>query len=100
PDFEFPDPGTRVWRPLRVPPPPAVTILSSMARWRDGPAPPQAAEQATARVRIAPYSTNALFAVFGANGPGRIVAEPALDALTRGVRSGVLALFAHGLLLH
>jgi len=99
PDFEFPDPGTRVWRPLRVPPPPAVTILSSMARLRDGTTPAQAAEEATARVRSAPYSTNALFAVFGANGPGRIVAEPALDALTRDVRPGLVALFAAGLLL-
>ena len=99
PDFEFPDPGTRVWRPLRVPPPPAVTILSSMARLHDGTTPAQAAEEATASVRSAKYSTNALLAVFGGDGPARIVADPALDALTRDVRPGLVALFAAGLLL-
>src|SRR4029079_8927393 len=99
PDFEFPDPGTRVWRPLRVPPPPAVTILSSMARLHDRTTPAQAAEEATASVRSAKYSTNALLAVFGGDGPARIVADPALDALTRDVRPGLVALFAAGLLL-
>ena len=97
--FEFPDPGTRVWRPLRIPPPPALTIVSAMARLRDGATPAQAADEATARVRSAPISTNALLAVFGASGPARILAEPARDAMTRDVRPALIALFAAGLLL-
>jgi len=97
--FEFPDPGTRVWRPLRIPPPPALTIVSAMARLRDGATPAQAADEATARVRSAPISTNALLAVFGASGPARILAEPARDAMTRDVRPALITLFAAGLLL-
>jgi predicted permease len=98
-DFQFPDRDTRVWRPLRVPPPPALMILNAMARLRDGVTPAQAADEATALVRGAPFSTNALLAVFGSSSPARIVVEPALDAVTRDVRPALVALFAAGLLL-
>jgi len=98
-DFEFPDADTRLWRPLRIPAPPALTFVSPMARLRDGVTPAQAADEATRRVGSASFSTNALLAVFGTTGPARIVAEPALDALTRDVRPALVALFAAGLLL-
>src|SRR4029077_9141131 len=92
PGFEFPDRDTRVWRPLKVPRPPALAMLSAMARLADGVTPEQAAIEMTARARAASQSTNALLAVFGSSGPAQIVAEPALVALTRGVRPGLVAL--------
>jgi predicted permease len=99
PDFEFPDRDTRLWRPLRIPQPPALAIVNGMARLRDGATPGQAADEATARARATTPSTNALLAVYGASAPAQIVADRALDAVTRDVRPGIIALFAAGLLL-
>src|SRR5262249_22160916 len=98
-EFEFPDPNTRLWRPFRVPAPPALASFAAMARLRDGATPGQAAEEATSRARNAPVATNALLAMFGSTGDARIRVEPALDGLTRGVRPGILALFAAASLL-
>jgi hypothetical protein len=79
-------------------PPLAITILGSMARLRDG---------ATRRKQPRSYCTRPQCAVLDqcgvrrvrCSGPARVAADPALDALTRDVRPGLVALFAAGLLL-
>lgn len=97
--FDFPNRDTSVWRPLPVPPPPALAILNVTARLRDGATAAQAADEATARARDVSVRPNALLAVFGSAGPVRIAADPALDALTRDVRPGIVALLVAGALL-
>lgn len=93
PGFMFPDPETRLWRPVRLPPPPAISTMSVIARLRPGATPAAAAAEATARARASAMSPNATMAYFGTMGPAAIVAQPALDALTHDVRPGIIALF-------
>src|SRR5262249_9176011 len=96
---QLPDRDTRLWRPFHVPRALGATMISAMARLADGVTPEQAAVEMTARARTAAMPANAALAFFGSRGPARILADPALDAVTRGVRPGLMALFAAGMLL-
>jgi hypothetical protein len=81
--FEFPDPGTRVWRPLRIPPPPALTIVSAMARLRDGATPAQAADEADRSCARRAYRSRPMPLLgggSGASGPARDLADSPRDA--------------------
>jgi putative ABC transport system permease protein len=91
--FTFPDRETRLWRPLRIPPAPAIVTFSAMARLRPAVTPEQAAAEATARARTANVRPTAMMMMFGSAGPALIIVEPALEALTRDVRPGLIALF-------
>ena len=92
--FVFPDRETQVWRPLRIPTAPAMTLVSVMGRLRPGVSPAQVAAEATTRAAGASSSPTALMMLFGTTGAAQIAAEPALDALTHDVRPGLIALFA------
>ena len=98
-DFVFPDRDTQIWRPLIVPPAVTsdghvtMTSVSAIARLAPGATATTASAEATARARSVPApSTNWALMAFGSNGPPDLVATPALDALTRDVRPGLIAM--------
>jgi len=106
PGFAFPDPATRAWMPLYVPPvitpgKPGVTLsfLQALGRLRPGTTPAQAAAEGTARGRQAPPHPAVAMAVFGSTGPVEVSAIPVLDALTSDVRPAILILLAAVILL-
>ncbi len=105
--FAFPDAGTPLWLPLRVPPTVTpgsrdgnIKMFSAMARLKPAVTVAQAAAEATARAQAAPRGDPALTAVFGSDGPAIMTLVGALDDATRDVKPALLLLLAAvGLLL-
>jgi predicted permease len=102
----FPDRRAMLWVPLQVPPVVApgveghqLDFFLGMARLAPGVTREQAAAEATARARTAPHPGIVTTLVFGNAAPPVVEVEPALDAMTREVRPGLLVLLAAVLLL-
>jgi putative ABC transport system permease protein len=106
--FEFLDPETVAWTPMRVAPvirpdqpeQRFLSLFSAIARLRPGVSVSQATDEGTARARQAPDGGLTTVAVFGSRGPARLTAVPMLDAMTADVRPALYILLAAvGLLL-
>lgn len=104
--FAFPDAGTPLWQPLRVPPTVTpgsrdgnIKMFSAMARLKPTVTLAQAAAEATARAQAAPHAGPVAVAVFGSDGPAIMTLVAALDDATRDVKPALLVLLAAVVLL-
>jgi putative ABC transport system permease protein len=102
----FPNRRTALWLPLAVAPVVApgveghqLSFFHAIARLKPGVTAAQAAAEATARARTAPDPGLVLVAAFGNRGPAAVLADPALESMTREARPGLLVMFAAVLLL-
>jgi len=94
PDFAFPDPDTIAWIVGAE-----VRFLDGVGRLRPGITAAQAADEGTARSRTTPGLGQLGIAVFGSNGPARVIVVPLLSALTEAARPSLLMLFVAAALL-
>ena len=89
PDFAFPDRDTIAWIVGAD-----VRFLDAVGRLRPGMTAAQAADEGTARSRTTPGLGQLGIAVFGSNGPPRVIVVPLLSAFTESARPSLLLLFA------
>ena len=94
--FAFPDRHARAIIPYVVPPATGggLALFSAVAAVRPGVTAGQAADEGTARGRFAVDTGMTTVAIFGGQGPVRVLAEPLRDATSRGVREPLLMLLA------
>jgi putative ABC transport system permease protein len=101
PRFVFPDPQTRIWLPLHVPPTVTpgspngnIRMFNAMARLRPDATLDQAAAEATARAQAAPHAGPVAIAVFGSGGPVEMRIVPALEDEVGEIRPALFVLLA------
>ena len=104
--FAFPTPETQAWIPRAVPPVLSgdprsrrVSLTRGLARLKPGVTAQQASAEATARARSAPALELTGMALFGTQGPPRVVATPYLAAVTADVRVALYVLVTAVVLL-
>jgi putative ABC transport system permease protein len=99
--FAYPDAESRAFVPFHVPPTTgnSLSMFSALAMLRPGVTPRQAADEGTARGRLAPDTGLTTLAIFGGDGPITISAQLLRDAVTADVRRPLVVLLGAVLLL-